>query len=348
MTVHWRPGYRKLMRGSLSAIHKTSIFPQLRRAAANSLTTLVYHRIGDVDSPGFFGLKSNVSATTEGFAAQIRYLCRNFDIVSLDDCIAWAKGEIVLPRNALLITFDDGYRDNLLNASPILKDHSVRAILFVATGFVADQQTFYWDWVWEAFHATQKKAAALPILGYAAFRSDLEAGEVAQRWISASKLIPDDQRKSAVAELAEVLEVAPPSSPPPGTCLDWQDIAALAETCFDFGSHTVNHPILSNISVAKAEREIDDSRSALERALGRRVRCFAYPNGHRNDFGLEHEALLQRLGFEVAFQGYGGIMLPGEVRRHRFAIRRTGVSLKDTPPVIAAKAAGLERLALWK
>ena len=83
----------------LAAPQRLGAWPHLRLLAGESLVGLLYHRIDDPDRPQFYGYCDNVSATREGFAAQLDYLVKNFDVVTLDDCIAW--GVRVCPRRTI-------------------------------------------------------------------------------------------------------------------------------------------------------------------------------------------------------------------------------------------------------
>ena len=209
---------------------------------------------------------------------------------------------------------------------------------------MGDRQVFYWDWVAEAFRQTTRRVVELPLLGPTNITSVADADLLTVRWINAAKLLTEPRKSEAIRVLGHHLGVAPPQTAPHGTQLDWQDIGNLADSCFDFGSHTVNHPILARIDLAEAENEITGSRLALETALSRPVQSFAYPNGLAGDFGADHEALLERHGFSVAFRGSGGLTFSAERRRRRFSLFRTCVNLKDTLPVVAGKAAGLGRV----
>jgi peptidoglycan/xylan/chitin deacetylase (PgdA/CDA1 family) len=79
---------------------------------------------------------NRIAVTPESFREQQEYLARNYRIVSLDEVRRWVRGETALPPRAVLLTFDDGYRDNLEVAYPILKRFGHTATIFVPTDFV--------------------------------------------------------------------------------------------------------------------------------------------------------------------------------------------------------------------
>jgi peptidoglycan/xylan/chitin deacetylase (PgdA/CDA1 family) len=327
----------------LAAPQRLGAWPHLRRLAGESLVGLLYHRIDDPDRPQFYGFRDNVSATREVFAAQLDYLMKNFDVVTLDDCIAWVEGRAPLSSRAVLITFDDGYRDNVLNAAPELTARDLRAVLFAATGFMDDRAVFYWDWVDEAFRRSCHTEDDLPLLGFTAFDILQSRQRAAQRWINAAKALRDEERRQRIKKLADCLEVPPPHGPPPGLHMTWPEVGASAKDCFDIGAHTVNHPIVSRLGIDEAECEIATSKSTLENVLGHPVRAFAYPNGQPGDFGPEHEAMLEKLGFSIGFAAHGGLTFVAEARQRPFAVRRACVNFHDDLPRFAAKVAGATR-----
>src|SRR5262249_48013373 len=63
-----------------------------------------------------------------------------YTVVDLDAVLAHYREQLPLPTGAVLITFDDGYRDNLLNAAPVLRKHGYPAVQFVPIAYVGDTQ----------------------------------------------------------------------------------------------------------------------------------------------------------------------------------------------------------------
>ena len=102
-------------------------------------------------------MPSLISATPASFAAQIAMVARHFDPVSLPDVLASLDDPARLPPRAVLVTFDDGYRDFAAHAWPVLRAASVPATMFVATGAATDPSTpFWWDRLWAAVQASAR------------------------------------------------------------------------------------------------------------------------------------------------------------------------------------------------
>jgi peptidoglycan/xylan/chitin deacetylase (PgdA/CDA1 family) len=80
-----------------------------------------------------------------------------------------------------------------------------------------------------------------------------------------------------------------------------EQVRALAAMGMDVGAHTATHPILTEIDLPAARREILEGKARLESLTGRPVRVFAYPNGEPGrDYASEHVHLVEELGFQGA------------------------------------------------
>ncbi len=95
-----------------------------------TLCVLMYHKVNDVNG-------NTVTVPTSAFDEQMAQLAElDYTVVSLDEVIAHYLDRTPLPPRAVLITFDDGYLDNLENAAPILRRHGFPAVLFAPIGFL--------------------------------------------------------------------------------------------------------------------------------------------------------------------------------------------------------------------
>ena len=210
------------------------------------------------------------------------FIARTYVVLTLEELVErMARG--ALPRNALAITFDDGYRDNLTHAAPILARYGLPATIFVSTGFIGTGDVPWFDRMALAFKTTRADAYRAPWgeqLGLAtteARRASL--GRILERM----KGLSDDELRSTVERVCLELGVTGESAFK-NVMLSWDDVHALGGLGFSVGAHTVTHPILSRVSRARAEAEIRGSRAMIEAACGQEPRAFAYPNGGPADY----------------------------------------------------------------
>jgi peptidoglycan/xylan/chitin deacetylase (PgdA/CDA1 family) len=94
--------------------------------------------------------------------------------------------------------------------------------------------------------------------------------------------------------------------------LSWAEVKIMSRAGIQFGSHTATHPILSRIDRGRAEREIVDSKRAIEAETGASVDAFAYPNGSPADFTQETKSLLRDAGYAYAVTTVAGPNEPGD------------------------------------
>lgn len=301
----------------------------------DQLTALAYHRVHDPSGFDFF--RPLISASSDAFARQMDIVAEGYNAISIADLLAWMAGNRSLPPNAALITFDDGYRDNLDQALPILQERELPAVLFLSTDYVGRDRPFYWDSATYFFNHTDVAEADLPILGP---RSWVSPTRVCAEWIAAVKRGPQAQREEETARLGEILGVTMADSVGRGDLLTWDEVRTMGSNGFSFGSHTLSHSILTELSATQARRELAESRERIEDELNDSIRSLAYPNGSAADFSLQVEDLARSVGYSAGFTLEPGPARSSEIRARPMAIRRIGVYLPDEHRRFRAKLAG--------
>jgi peptidoglycan/xylan/chitin deacetylase (PgdA/CDA1 family) len=328
----------------LQCLFRWRVFDVVHALWPHRLTVLSYHRIDDPTVPGFDTLKANVSATPAAFAEQMDFVRKRFEIVSVENILAWLRGDQALPDNPLLITFDDGYRDNLDHALPILRERRLPAVIFLATDYIGRDTPFLWDIVAYCFFRTPRKEACLPLLGKKKWHDERSRTTIMKNWLNMTKTLADDEKRQSVGKLSRALGVPAPEKTNTGKHLTWEQVRTMTSEGIDIGAHTQGHPILTGIPLEQVEREARGSKERIEKEIGRPVKVFAYPNGAPSDFNPAIEAVLKKVGFEAAFALTPGPSRLAETQREPMAIRRIAVHSKDTLPRFAAKLVGMSRL----
>jgi hypothetical protein len=167
---------------------------------------------------------------------------------------------------------------------------------------------------------------------------------VCAEWIEAAKRQPQARILEATAQLHDTLGTAMPDSVYAGEVLTWDEVRAMAKQGFEFGSHTLSHPILTGLSPTRARRELAESRDRLQDELNEPIRTLAYPNGTSADFNPEIEAMAKSCGYAVAFTLVPGPARARDVRARPLAVRRIAVYLTDGDRRYRAKLAGAGRV----
>ncbi len=251
---------------------------------------LTYHRVLEQRDPL---LPSEPDA--ERFAAQMAVLAEHCTELPLPEAVRRLR-EGTLPPVAVCITFDDGYRNNLDVATPVLQRFGLPATVFVMQKAI--EVGIMWnDLVIEAVrHAPATMDLAHVGLGNVTVPPCAERASFLPRVLEAFKYRSMQERWHDARELYQRTAVGPP----PRLMLNESELHRLAQAGIDVGGHTVNHPILATLPEDEARREIVDGADWLARAIGRRPVSFAYPNGRRGrDFDAVHMKITRDAGFEL-------------------------------------------------
>jgi peptidoglycan/xylan/chitin deacetylase (PgdA/CDA1 family) len=306
------------------------------------LTVLAYHRILEWPDPAFAFAPELISATPAAFAHQMDWVARRFEVVGLDDVLAFVDGERPLPPRPLLVTFDDGYRDVADHALPVLRARGLPAVVFVVTGAVGRSPLMWWDECSHLFHAAPARAVRLP----SGARADLGDGGLRERLRAAAvqelKMMDAPGRTAALTALRDALGVQ--SAPTPPSFVDWADLAEMAAAGVACQPHTETHPILARIPIGEARREIAASAREVAGRTGRPSVALAYPNGERGDYDGAVIAALRGAGIRMAFTMRPGPASPAAARRSPHEIPRIGVGRWDDMRSFALKVMGLARV----
>ncbi|MEP9379962.1 polysaccharide deacetylase family protein [Aquabacter sp. CN5-332] len=303
-----------------------------RKRRAGLPIILMYHRIGDTAGEASSDPWGSAVSPAR-FAQHLDILRRRRVVLSLRQLAArLAAG--TLPHNGVVVTFDDGYADNLHAAKPLLETHDVPATVFAVASAIGRPTGFWWD----ELAAILLRPGALPPtlrletggttqgwdLGAAAHltAADAEACRDWRGWqppptprhalfLSLWRWLrerPDTQRLESLDALRAWAGdgARPAASPRP---LTGEELVRLAEGgLVEIGAHTATHAPLPRLGAALRDREVAGSKASLEARLGHEVRAFSYPHGEHDAASI---ASVRQAGFACA-------CITGEthVRRH--------------------------------
>ena len=239
---------------------------------------------------------------------------RGFDFVSLDEALRRIGQPRAKPFVAL--TFDDGYRDCLHHALPILERHAAPFALYVTTGFVDRSARLWWVELEEALRALDH--VDIDIEGHRialACTTSEEKSNAFEAIYWALRDGPEDRLLDTIGRLAAEAGLATDALPA-RLCLDWDEIRALAHNPLcTVGVHTLTHPMLAKYPADVVRRELSESRARIEREIGLPARHFSYPVGDLASAGPRDYAIARDLGFASAVTTRPGMIFPGHIDR---------------------------------
>ena len=290
----------------------------------------MYHRVRGGDEPAESRLLDVQRGVPVGlFEQHLRVFRRFGTLATLDEAFDRLQRGTGSSKSVIALTFDDGYRDNLTLAVPVLNRQGARATIFPVTRTAGGGRPLWWDELTGVLSRGSINGEGLtPYLAglercEPSPRDCASVGPTASRIAMAQFLcerlveLPGHQRERIIDELAARLDVAPQASMPgslraesaaelnaPSIYADWNELRAAADGGFEIGGHTLDHAVLPCEEPTTAYLQIAGSRTALQQQLGAAARSFAYPNGRHDAIC---RALVSRAGFRLAVATEHGV-----------------------------------------
>jgi glycosyltransferase involved in cell wall biosynthesis/peptidoglycan/xylan/chitin deacetylase (PgdA/CDA1 family) len=314
------------------AVKVTRIAPVAAKAAPRRTTgradggappvILMYHRVTDLAAdPQLLSVKP---ARFSEHLDVIARVGRPMSVIELVEELRRGR----TPSDAIAVTFDDGYADNLLYAKPRLAARSIPATVFITAGMLEQAREFWWDdlerllltpsilpgsitlatsnggqtfALGESAHYTE--ADACRDADWSVIRSDDPTPRHALYRIFQKVLSgygEEAARRQLLNALANWTGLGSGGRPSHRAMTRAEVVELVAGGVIDVGAHTMTHPQLARLPLATQGEEIEGSRRALEAIIGGPVPLFAYPYGWTGSYTSETVGMLRDLGFEGA------------------------------------------------
>jgi len=289
----------------------------VRKRLAPRAVILLYHRVAEVGSDPW-----SLCVTPDHFAEHLAVLRTYGHPMPLQQLVR-AHREGRVPHRAVVVTFDDGYADNLHTAKPLLERYDIPATFFLTAGYVGQDREFWWDELDRLLLQPGTLPATLRLtiqgrshtwnLNDEAAYSEAEYRRNRRRTASEGapgsrhalyyaiwrllQLLEDEARCSVLRDVAQWAgaDAGPRTS---HRVLSRDEAHALARgNHLEIGAHSVTHPFLSAQPIRMQREEIRQSKRSLEHMIERPISSFAYPFG---DFMPETVSLIREAGFSCA------------------------------------------------
>jgi peptidoglycan/xylan/chitin deacetylase (PgdA/CDA1 family) len=253
-------------------------------------TILMFHRVTDT----FFDVSLLIKRKT--FEECLKYITQSYPVISMDflsqNFDKWER----IPDDRVVITFDDGWIDFHDTAYPILNRLKIPATVYLTTGFVSSE-CGYWQ---ERLNSlllqivANKKVfskkddiVSMPEINLKLkdLISKSEDTQIIFKFIGYLKKFTHDIILKTISDLEDLLKEYSIiiSEDEHRSFVNWDEINSIKDPNISFGSHTVNHPILTNEQTNVVKDETNKSKEVIEKETGRNVLHFCYPNGNYDD-----------------------------------------------------------------
>jgi glycosyltransferase involved in cell wall biosynthesis/peptidoglycan/xylan/chitin deacetylase (PgdA/CDA1 family) len=305
-------------------------YRRLRPLVAPGPAILMYHRIADESFDPWA-----LAVSPANFADQLEWIARNRTILPLYEFVELNRlGK--LPRNAIAVTFDDGYACNSETAAPLLQRFGLPATIFISPELIRRGGEFWWDELGRI--VLSDSSSSLRVAGIEMPLGKRESGD--SEWPGGPARTPRQhayreiwarlhgkEPEVVATEMAQLREQSGTTAEPREShrLLTAKEIRALSSSgLVSFGSHAMTHASLPNLSAGEQESEIGESVAACEALSGQRPRTFAYPYG---DHVRELEPFVESAGFVCACKADGWFVTLGS---NPFALPRIFVGNWDS------------------
>ena len=287
----------------------------------NGAIILCGHRVADDDEGCLPGVKPS------WLAEQIDYLSRHYHFLSLSKLVDYYERCESIPPNSVVMTFDDGFRDNFTNLYPILQRYQVPATVFLATGCVSSDDLPWPQKVGYLFQKTKVDSFChittkeIPVTLNSA--RDRNTARTTVR--KALEHMPRVERDQSITELYGLLQVEIPRD----RMLTWAQVKTMQKGGIEFGAHTFSHPWLPLMSPEEARWEMEASLHDIQHHCGITRPPFVFPSGFRTP-DLVKMAI--SVGFRCVFQTHYSVRVNQIGVNDQFSLSRIG--LPNVPGVI--------------
>lgn len=301
----------RLLKATLDVMHYSGVSRLLAPYTRGAGVVFMLHHVSP-EGPDAFE-PNRILKVTPDFLARVVDEARRqgFDIVSLDEVHRRLQSGVTRQRPFAAFTFDDGYRDNMIHAWPLLRREGVPFTIYVPTDF-PDGKGFLWWLVLErviraADSVTLTMDGALRTFDCSSLSAKESAFDTIYWWMRA---LPEDRARTVVAELAAAVGIDAAS-----LCRDlvmtWDELREMArDPLVTIGAHTRGHLALAKLSAEQSRAEIAESVARIEHELGRPCRHFSFPYGDTTSAGEREFAFAAELGLATAVTTRKGVVTP--------------------------------------
>ena len=263
-----------------------------------SCAVLLYHRVTQLETD-----PQQLSVTPANFDVHIEHLKKNYRLLTVQEFQYHLENKKRFPKKSVLITFDDGYADNYLEALPILEKHNAQGLFYIATGTLNTDKEYWWDALERIvllslnMHSSEKFIIKDVIYDL----TDLSKGkrlELYERLLPVLRAINSSVREEKINELAQIFNSFQGRATHRAMTFQELKNMSVSESAV-IGAHTHLHPSLGALTYEEQLKEIETSKNILEQLVSKKITHFSYPFGTVNDFNADTLDIVKKMDFKL-------------------------------------------------
>ena len=324
----------------------------LRRSVGAGPAVVTYH---GVFPPGYEFRNATLDGhlvRTDSLRRQLQLLKKRYHVIVPEEFLSWSDGQTSLPPRSILLTCDHALQNTLTEMVPVLRELDL-SCLFLVTGASAEEppsMLWYQELYLMLLDAGEPVTLNLSEVGFKIDKLD-PTEKHSCWWNLVQRLSQFDRstRRGALNHVRDQLRLSEDwgarftqnaAVASRFLTLDLHGLRQLAASGMTIGAHSLSHPVLARAPNDLAWREISESRSVLEKAIGRKVWAFGYPFGNAATVTMRDVRLAEEAGFRCAFMNADGGF---GAKIDRFTVPRVPVTSNMSLAEFEAHVAGFYR-----
>lgn len=274
----------------------------LRYQKRHRLLVLCYHSVIPDSIPE--DPRTVIAVTATQFEDHLRELKRYWHPISEVHLLKSIQEEVPLPNHSVLITFDDGFKNNADYAAPLLKKYEIPAVFFLTAGLIGTNKLLWTQELTERILSSEDTHFPIPS-GHSS--CDLPTGSherlaLSRKIISECKKLPDTQRREYLAKTQKhQLNLVESWQHILYDFMTWEEIRSINRDGFSIGAHTLDYPILTSLNQQELRHQLAESKAMIEKEVREPCHSLAYPNGSREDYNENVMKIAEKEGYQLGY-----------------------------------------------
>ncbi|MBI5197026.1 MAG: polysaccharide deacetylase family protein [Nitrospirae bacterium] len=327
-------------------LHWTGLLWLWRFYHRNEIGILMVHGVMDEEEPTVWvPLRPQLSCNQ--LESSLRFLSKYYRFTSLQDAVDMLTGKIPMRPYSLVLTLDDGYRNHITHALPILRRYGAPATFFLSTGHIEQRKPFWFDRLDYILQHADVHGRRL-LIGHSQIRLDASDKPALRRSYKQLRDIAKSQHQQDIEMLQEMEDIARTletesgqsitdvfEGDPWSAVMRWEEVKEAAREEFvTLGSHTVDHIRLAHADDETIENQLRRSKEMIENHTGQSCVFLCYPDGSYNKHVMD---MARKTGYEAAVTTKEGFNSPGT---DLMALRRFNLPRQGTRTELLAVVSG--------
>lgn len=312
----------------------------------------MYHRVLPAEEiPDCLSHRGIIVKNTT-FKKQMEFIGKKFNPISLGSLHSFLENREKIGSKNVLVTFDDGWKDNFDYAFESLRANNIPAVIYLPTDYIGTHKRFWQETITHLLleivnlckgddSSIKKSILSENIEGMNDILSSdpYQLKDNIENFVSLKKKQSKKNQKLILSKLRKYANQNMDTSQDERDFMNWEEVRKLSMGGIDFGSHGQSHSILTNMinNKQKITLELSESKKIIEQEINKEIISFAYPNGQ---YSKQVVNVVHDVGYKLSFSTENGVMSLGD---NPYTLKRINMheNMTNSIPMFLARIIGL-------